>query len=175
VQHEFVLRAESPGIPPLRFSLSSDGKLAAAKSKSTELQVLRCETNGLLTVMWGDRIVTGVLTISGERRDTLSIQLAGTNFSLRRRAAAIDELEQNIAAASQSGGVTEIKSPIPGLVKAIAIKAGDAVASGQTLVVLEAMKMENEIAAPRAGTIQSLEVQPGQAVAAGAILLKLST
>ena len=51
------------------------------------------------------------------------------------------------------------------------MKPGDAVAAGQTVVVLEAMKMEDEITAPYAGKVQSVEVEAGQTVCAGLYLL----
>ncbi|MCW8132268.1 MAG: biotin/lipoyl-binding protein [Planctomycetota bacterium] len=83
-------------------------------------------------------------------------------------------MEQVVAAAADAGGPLAINSPIPGLIKSVKVKAGDDVAEGQTVVVLEAMKMENEIPAPRAGTVQSVDVQPGQTVAAGLLLVTLA-
>jgi biotin carboxyl carrier protein len=76
----------------------------------------------------------------------------------------------------QASGATvdfEVRTPIPGLVKAVLVAAGAAVAAGQTLVVLEAMKMENEIRAPHAGVIERVEAQPGQSLAGGALLFVL--
>ena len=62
-----------------------------------------------------------------------------------------------------SGEVT-IKSPMPGLIVAIAVSEGQAVKKGQTVVVLESMKMENELKAPRDGTITAIKVSPRQSV-----------
>ena len=59
---------------------------------------------------------------------------------------------------------------MPGKVVAILVEPGAAVARGQGLLVIEAMKMENEVAAPRDGTVQEIRVQPGQTVEAGELL-----
>jgi biotin carboxyl carrier protein len=66
------------------------------------------------------------------------------------------------------GGVpVTVRSPIPGRLIKLLVKAGDAVATGQTLVVLEAMKMENELGAPRAGRVAEVRCAEGAAVEAG--------
>ena len=66
----------------------------------------------------------------------------------------------------------DVKAPIPGRVLRILVKPGDAVEAGMPLVVLEAMKMENEVRAPRDGTIASIDVAAGQAVGAGDVLAR---
>jgi len=76
------------------------------------------------------------------------------------------------ASAGASGEVL-VKSPMPGIVIDVAVKEGDAVASGQTLVVVESMKMHNEFAAPRAGTVKAVRVVRGDKVAQSAILVVL--
>lgn len=63
----------------------------------------------------------------------------------------------------QTGEIT-VKAPMPGLVTIVAVEVGQEVAQNQRLVVLEAMKMENELRAPRAGKVKSLNVQAGQTV-----------
>jgi biotin carboxyl carrier protein len=67
-------------------------------------------------------------------------------------------------------GETIIKAPIPGLVRKIHVKVGDVVTKDQTLLTLDAMKLENEIPAPRAGTVKSISVQPGMPVDKGQVL-----
>ena len=71
------------------------------------------------------------------------------------------------------GGPEEVVSVMPGKVVRLLVAPGDEVASGQGLVVVEAMKMENEIGAPRAGRVKSVEVTPGQNVETGARLVVL--
>ena len=67
-------------------------------------------------------------------------------------------------------GPQQVVSAMPGKVVRLLVGEGDEVEQGQGLVVVEAMKMENEIAAPRAGTVRSVPIAPGQAVEGGAVL-----
>ena len=71
------------------------------------------------------------------------------------------------AAVAPAGGGHTVKSPLPGTVLAIKVKEGDKVAAGQSLLVLEAMKMENEINADRAGVVKTVCVQQGATVMEG--------
>jgi biotin carboxyl carrier protein len=70
----------------------------------------------------------------------------------------------------QAHGPARLTAPMPGRVVRVLSAVGTDVAAGQGLVVIEAMKMENEIRAPRAGRVQEVVVYEGQAVEAGALL-----
>ncbi|MCP8899145.1 sodium-extruding oxaloacetate decarboxylase subunit alpha [Gilvimarinus xylanilyticus] len=79
------------------------------------------------------------------------------------------------AAAPAGGGSGEpVPAPLGGTIVRLAVQPGDLVAEGDTLLTLEAMKMESEVSAPRAGTVASINVQAGDAVAAGDNLLSIS-
>ena len=73
------------------------------------------------------------------------------------------------AAAAPAGGET-VTSPMPGTILSVNVKQGDAVKAGQVLMILEAMKMENEIMAPCDGTVSSVAVAQGASVDTGAVL-----
>ena len=73
-------------------------------------------------------------------------------------------------AAAPSGAGEQVKSPMPGTILAVNVKEGDAVKAGQVLMILEAMKMENEIMAPADGKVTSLAVAKGNTVESGALL-----
>ena len=73
--------------------------------------------------------------------------------------------------ASKKDGV---KSPLPGVILDIKVKEGDTVKRGQTIIILEAMKMENEIVAPQDGTVASVNVNKGDTVEAGQTLVSLN-
>jgi biotin carboxyl carrier protein len=85
---------------------------------------------------------------------------------LRRRAT-------RTADAPRSSGSADIRAIIPGRVAAVRVAAGDAVTAGQTLLVVEAMKMHNELRAPRTGTIRRVAVGDGQTIERGDLLVVL--
>ena len=70
-------------------------------------------------------------------------------------------------------GAATVVAPIPGKVVAVKVAEGDAVETGQPLVVLEAMKMENELVAERPGSVRAVHVEAGQTVDAGAALVEI--
>jgi biotin carboxyl carrier protein len=76
--------------------------------------------------------------------------------------------------ATAGGGPHTLAAPLPGKVTHVAVKAGDTVAAGATLLVIEAMKMENELKATAPGTVAEVRVQPGQAVTAGDVLVVIA-
>ncbi len=70
-----------------------------------------------------------------------------------------------------SGKLGDLKSPMPGLVIKILVKEGDEIKKGDSLIVLEAMKMENMLKAQGDGIVKAIKVQPGNAVVKGEILI----
>ena len=74
----------------------------------------------------------------------------------------------------ETGGTGTVKALMPGRVVRVLVAKGDAVRKGAGLVILEAMKMENEIVAPADGTVDELFVEPGQTVEAGADLVHIA-
>ena len=76
-------------------------------------------------------------------------------------------------AASTGASGTAIKSPLPGIIVGINVKVGDAVKRGQTVVTLEAMKMENAIQATQDGVVASVDVAEGDSVLEGVALVTL--
>jgi len=80
---------------------------------------------------------------------------------------------QQPASTAAAGAGTAIKAPLPGNVAKVKVQEGAKVNAGDVLIVLEAMKMENEILAPAAGTVKKLYVQEGKAVQQGEALIDL--
>ena len=72
--------------------------------------------------------------------------------------------------ASAASGSDEVRMPMPGKVLAVHVANGDRVQRGQSLVVVEAMKMQNQLRAPRDGIVSGIQVKPGDAAPAGATL-----
>ena len=75
------------------------------------------------------------------------------------------------AAAPVAAGAATITSPMPGKILDVKVKAGDAVKRGDVVLILEAMKMQNEIMAPADGKIADIRVSAGQAVATGDVMV----
>jgi biotin carboxyl carrier protein len=74
-------------------------------------------------------------------------------------------------AAAAAAGPAAVSAPMPGRVVKVLVAPGDAVAARQPVIVVEAMKMENELRAPRAGTVREIRAVEGALVDAGAVLL----
>ena len=75
---------------------------------------------------------------------------------------------------STGAGSVKVNAPMPGKVVAVKANAGDTVKKGQVILVLEAMKMENDIVAPADGTVASIDTAVGNAVEAGETLATLN-
>ena len=78
------------------------------------------------------------------------------------------------AAAAPATGATTVEAPMPGKILNIKVSAGQAVKFGETVIVMEAMKMETEIVAPADGTVAQILVKAGDAVDTGAALVTLN-
>jgi biotin carboxyl carrier protein len=109
----------------------------------------------------------------GESRGRYTLWIDGFRFeveALDERTRAIRELS---AATAKPTGPAPIVAPMPGMIVRVNVAEGDAVNAGQGLVVMEAMKMENELRAAAAGTVKRIHVAPGTAVEKGAMLLEM--
>lgn len=113
----------------------------------------------------GDRHLEVVVAVHG---DDVFVHLDGEAYQLRYRHP-LDRL------AAQAGGNADdsIFAPMPGSIVAVSVKAGDAVTKGQTLLVMESMKMETTIVAPRDGVIAAVSHEKGQTFDRDALLISL--
>lgn len=82
--------------------------------------------------------------------------------------------EAKPAAPAGAQGAVSVTAPMPGTILRINAKVGDAVKAGQAIIILEAMKMENEIVAPQDGTIASVNVSQGASVNNGDVLVTMN-
>jgi biotin carboxyl carrier protein len=76
-------------------------------------------------------------------------------------------------AGAQEAGEAEVLSPMPGVVVAVLVGVGQEIRAGEGLLILEAMKMENEIRAPRSGTVEAVQVTAGQRVSKDDVLVRI--
>lgn len=107
-------------------------------------------------------------------RDAWTVEFCGERFAV----AVLDERSRAVRAAGERHRPREahgvVRAPMPGRVLRIEVAVGDPVTQGSGLVVLEAMKMENEIRSPGAGTVRAVLVEPGAAVEKGASLVEIT-
>jgi len=121
-------------------------------NKSYEVHVQETERNGYRVM------------ISGQGYEGYEVQV------LDERAYRASQISGALAGGASDSAV---KAPIPGLVVKVLVHEGEEVKSGQTLVILEAMKMENELRAPRPGVIATIKAKPGNSVNQGDVLVTL--
>ena len=109
-----------------------------------------------------------------EKRQEYAVTLAGQQFHVQVE----DERSRRLNAGRKGplipSGELVVKAPIPGLVVKVLVQEGDDIPEDHPLIILEAMKMENEIRSLRAGVVRSLNVSTGQRVEQGAALLVLA-
>ncbi len=104
--------------------------------------------------------------------DVCTVILEGHRYQVRVEDERLRRLGQRREAVLEAGEV-EVTSPMPGLVVAVLVETGQVVRTGEGLLILEAMKMENEIHAPRSGLVERVNVVPGQRVSQDEILLRI--
>ena len=109
--------------------------------------------------------------VADVQREQVSLQMLGERFVVHVE----DERERaaHAVAGHKQGGKRELRASMPGIVVDVKVEQGSEVAEGQTLVVLEAMKMQNPLTAETAGKVTRVLCKKGEAVAAGALLLEL--
>ena len=114
-----------------------------------------------------------LLVRRGPTRGQYTLSLAGFRFELE----ALDERSRAARAlaakATAASGPAPLSAPMPGMIIRLNVQEGDKVHVGQGLVVMEAMKMENELRASAPGTVRRVLVSPGTAVEKGTLLLEL--
>jgi biotin carboxyl carrier protein len=108
------------------------------------------------------------LAIEGNQAD-IEVSMAGRLYEakvLDQRALLMAQRKGSLTA-----GSGEILSPMPGLIVEVLVDMGDEVTQGDTVVILESMKMQNELKAPRDGKIQTISCESGQTVDKGTLLI----
>lgn len=152
--------------------------------------VLHVELNGRPHVVdarrVGDAVISMLVQLDGAAAPTRSVDAAlaskaaadefdvhldGVTIPLQIRQAGSFGRQKKDGPGGQASGPQRLTAPMPGKVVRVLVKPGDAVTARQGLVVVEAMKMENELRAARDGRVRDVSVREGQSVDAGAVLL----
>ncbi|HEX9388274.1 MAG TPA: biotin/lipoyl-containing protein, partial [Anaerolineales bacterium] len=136
---------------------------ATIGEKTVDVEILRAKDGKLDLLIDGKRVTAYVSSDNAKRWVTVN----GQTFVLTKPAAGAQRRGAGHDHAS------ELAAPMPGQVRAVNVAEGESVTKGQTLLVLEAMKMEIRIQAPRAGKVMKLLVKQGQTVEREQILIEI--
>lgn len=126
-----------------------------------------------VTVLTMGPDVHRVVIQRGSRRGEYALWVDGHRYdveALDERTRAIRDLSNE---GSRSSGPAPLVAPMPGMIVRVNVEVGDAVQPGVPLVVMEAMKMENELRASAVGVVKAVRVSPGTAVERGTVLVEL--
>ncbi len=110
------------------------------------------------------------MTVTGSPAGALSVTVDAQSVAVTLNEPAALGAQRRGARAARSGP-QRLTAPMPGKVVRVLVKPGDAVAARQPVVVVEAMKMENELRAGREGTVADVHAREGSSVEAGALLV----
>ena len=117
------------------------------------------------------------ITVNGNVYDVTVEEGTGSTAGAAKAAApkaAAPKAAPKAAAPAGAQGAVKVNAPMPGKILKVNVNAGAAVKKGDVLLVLEAMKMENEICAPQAGTVATVECAAGDSVESGKVLVSMN-
>lgn len=141
-----------------------DGRISAKiGERDYDVEVAHPE-NGVYLLFVGDRIYEA--RVADGENQSMTVSLRGKTFT----ANIIDRKHLRAGTQHNEDGRKQLVAPMPGKVVRIMLQAETEVEAGQGVVVVEAMKMQNEIKSPKAGRILEIRVSEGEAVAAGQVL-----
>jgi biotin carboxyl carrier protein len=152
------------------FEVDLTGAAPRIDGEEVWAELSRGEDNALLHLLVDGR--SHPLVARRAERHVWELHLGGERYE----ATVVDERTRAIAAMAGQGaavrGPEPVRAPMPGLVIRVAVATGDAVAAGQSVVIMEAMKMENDLKAESAGVVARVAVRPGEVVEKGAVLVE---
>lgn len=155
-----------------RREVEIDGESVVVDGESVAGRVEEIEGTPVRLVTIGSE-VHRVIVRRGGSRGVYTLWVDGYRFdgeALDERTRAIRDIT---AAAAGASGPAPLVAPMPGLIVRVNVNPGDPVTAGQGLVVMEAMKMENELRSSVAGVVKAIHVAAGKAVEKGAVLVEL--
>lgn len=150
--------------------LTSDGVLVAGAVQTAHLADIAGTPIHLVTI--GTAVHRVAVRRSGVR-GRYSLWIDGYRFDVEAHDERTRTIRDMTAANISVTGPAPLVAPMPGLIVRVEAREGDEVQAGQGLVVMEAMKMENELRAPSSGRVKAVHVSPGMAVEKGSVLVEL--
>ncbi len=155
-------------IRTLDLEANNGGYRATLDGETYDVESVRAEQGGVSFIV-GDQSHLAHVAVDGPNR---WVFMDGRPFVLQTANASAGR-GRSRAGGGQAGGDRTILSPMPGQVRAVQVEQGATVDKGQTLLLLEAMKMEIRVQSPRAGRVARLLVQQGQTVDRDQVLVEL--
>lgn len=147
--------------------------LRVGDSPEQPVTVVARTADGELSVLLGGALVRGLVGQPGPGDEGATVVVEGHTLN----AVVQDERAARLASAAAAGrphsSIKAIRAPMPGLVVSVSVAVGELVTRGMTLVVLSAMKMQNELTAPADGTVTEVLVSAGQTVDQNQVLVRL--
>lgn len=150
------------------YRVKLNGKQAIVNDKSMPADLRPLNGSGLHLLQRGMQTVE--LFLNSQDGDNLEV-LVGS----RRVLARVETLQHRLARRSAPAQAGVLSAPMPGLVVSVLVQEGSCVEQGQTLVVLESMKMQMQLRAASAGTVRSVAAHAGDQVEKGAILVRIDS
>ena len=123
-------------------------------------------SSGIYSILIGGKSFEA--RVESKSDSDLSVTVAGHEFNVAIRDSR--KWHRDREAGAEAQGRQQVTAPMPGKIVLVLVKTGDAVDAGQGIVVVEAMKMQNEIRSPKSGTVERLLVVAGQTVNAGEVV-----
>lgn len=151
------------------FEITVAGDVVTIDGREVACSLVRVG-DGTYSLLLEGRSIPVVLEESAEK--LYRATLAGRQVEVRIKDEKDLLLERYGLGRRAGGGVREVKAPMPGLVVSVAVELGAAVEAGARLLILEAMKMENEIKAEAAGVVRAVHVAAGDAVVKNQLLIE---
>ena len=152
--------------------VAHDGAEVRVDGASFEARLAEVEGTPVRMLTVGDE-VHRIVVRPGASRGRYTLWVDG----FRHEVEALDErmraIRELAGATAGPVGPAPLLAPMPGMVVRVQVQVGDVVQAGQGLVVMEAMKMENELRAASAATVKAVLAEPGTAVEKGALLIEL--
>jgi biotin carboxyl carrier protein len=135
-----------------------DGRVQEVNVTPTDL--------GLSVMFAGGRMVDAALTEQAAGEWLIQFAKVDVTASVNGR-----RFGRTRGGGAPAAGERRVSAPMPGRIVRVLVRAGDTVAAGQPLVVVEAMKMENELKSPKAGRVKEVSVGEGMSIEAGRLLV----
>lgn len=130
-------------------------------------------TDSKFHLVYENKSIEVICENSNFNKKQYSISINGSTYPVKISNALdllINEMGFSVGSSKKAN---DIKAPMPGIILSIDVEVGQEVTEGDTLLILEAMKMENAIGAPKDGIIKAIHVSPNEAVDKGALMIEM--